>query len=874
MRPILVVTALLICTLTLAQAGDTLDLLAPERAWQPGVDRGETKMTLQPSAEAPLGVSVAVDGAGEDYPKLTTAWEQGQDWQKYTRLRMKVRVTCDDPAQRQRRLAIVIYDANTLREDLPDKPMTQQSVNHSVPVGRWVEYTDWLLTIKRGAIRQMQLYVYEEPAAKPTTFHWEFAQLQLEGVGDQAVAFDTEVYAAKSFVASAPAKAGGAVVGTAKGLRLSLGTDGAIRRVEQDAVAVSAAGPSPTGLLVRDVAAGGPPVMVGGTVSKAGPRGQEVHQVSKLSKLGLAVDATYRDTGQYLEVTGKVADLRGEDRAVTVYLALPTQADPPWQWWDSAAAARTEAGPEGEMSALERGMQFGLNGLHSKYPLGAVTLPGKAGLTLAVRMDEPVVHRLGYSPKLRLFYLALDFGLTPGQTLKGKSLAEAPFRILVYPHDPRWGFRSALQRYYDFFPEFFINRIPGAKQGGWFVWGQMQQMEGAKAAGFGCHWGPGGAEAVKWDNANGMLALQYIEPELYQQTMGDYTELPSLEVALDRLRKVAAGDEAELAKYEKLSYAHSYVPGKWVKAHSAREAMRVVSQATLNSVNTDADGTPTTGMGKYPWMGESKLGVIFPCNLDPDIPNGKGWFCREVYLETGLQEMQDNGAHYDGIALDSFGGYGQYSRANFRREHFQYADTPLTFSALDHKPVIAMFTSSIEWVRDLAQRMHDRKLVLMANCSWGTTTTPAWLTFAAPYLDIFGAEAPLFGDPDFIRAIARTKLCTDLPYKPVPDWQLQRNQLHGIFPGHGNKPETMAQFAQRFRDLAQAGWEPLTYATATPGSVRVERYGSVLVLHNPTDAAVEAKLQVDTAALKLKPAAAQRTVPLEAQGTVVVSLKP
>jgi len=873
MRTIAASLAIVVVSCCFAQGADSLSLLLPDRAWLPGIDRGGTKMDLKPTADAPLAVSVAVDGVGEDYPKLTAAWEQTQDWQQYTRLRLRVRVTSDDPAQRQRRLAVVMYDANALREDLPDKPMTQQSVNHTVPVGRWVEYTDWLLTIKRGAIRQMQLYLYEEPASKPTTFQWEFAQLQLEGVGDQAVAFDTEVYAANEFTALPSAGTSGASVGTGKGLRLNIGNNGAIRRVEQDAVTVSVAGQSPTGLMVRDVTLSDPPVMVGGTVSTSGPRERDVRQAAKLDKLGLAVDATYHDTGQYLEVTGKVADLRGEDRAVTVYLALPTLNDPPWQWWDSAAAARTEAGPEGEMSYLERGMQFGLNGAHSKYPLGAVTLPGKAGLTLGVRMDEPVVHRLGYSPKLQLFYLALDFGLVPQKTLKGKPLSEAPFRFLIYPHDPKWGFRSALQRYYDFFPEFFTSRVPGDRQGGWFVWGQVQKMEGAKEAGFGCHWGPGGPEAVKWDNANGMLALQYIEPELYQQTMGDYTELPPPEVALARLRQVAAGDEAELAKYEKLSYAHSYVPGKWAKEHSAREAMRVVSQATLNSVSYGVDGTPTTGMGKYSWMGESKLGVIFPCSLDPDIPDGKGWFCREVYLETGLQEMQEAGAHYDGIALDSFGGYGQLSRANYRREHFQYVDTPLTFSALDHKPVIAMFTSSVEWVRDLAQRMHDRKLVLMANCSWGTTTTPAWLTFAAPYLDIFGAEAPLFGDPDFIRAIARTKLCTDLPYKPVPDWQLQRNQLHGIFPGHGNKPETMAQFAPRFRDLAQAGWEPITHATATPDTVRVERYGSFLVLHNPTDAAVEARLQVDVTALKLKPTAAERTVSLAAQETAVVQLQ-
>ncbi|MBU0608456.1 MAG: hypothetical protein KKI08_11260, partial [Armatimonadetes bacterium] len=252
MRPTLIITALLAATFAFGQGADTRTLLPPGRSWLPGIDRGQTKMDLSPTADAPLAVSVAVDGVDEDYPKLTTSWEEPQDWQKYTRLRMKVRVTCDDPAQRQRRLAIVMYDANTLREDLPDKPMTQQSLNHNVPVGRWMEYSDWLLTIHRGAIRQMQLYLYEEPATKPTTFKWEFAQLQLEGVGDQAVAFDTEVYATKSFAAPAPVE-GGDVVGSAKGLRLTLDGSGALRRVEQDGKTLSDAGRSPSGLMVRDV---------------------------------------------------------------------------------------------------------------------------------------------------------------------------------------------------------------------------------------------------------------------------------------------------------------------------------------------------------------------------------------------------------------------------------------------------------------------------------------------------------------------------------------------------------------------------------------------------------------------------------------------
>jgi len=141
----------------------------------------------------------------------------------------------------------------------------------------------------------------------------------------------------------------------------------------------------------------------------------------------------------------------------------------------------------------------------------------------------------------------------------------------------------------------------------------------------------------------------------------------------------------------------------------------------------------------------------------------------------------------------------------------------------------------------------------MANCSWNVT--PAWLTFAAPYLDVFGAEAPRFADPEFARAIAYRKPCTDLPYNPVADWELPWHLVHGIFPGHGNKVELMAQYAEPLQQLAAAGWEPVTYARVEPAELRIERFGSgkrvFLVVHNPAEQPAGATVAVDWAALGL-----------------------
>lgn len=860
---------------------EELDLLADPRQWSANVDRGGTTMAIDSTADARLAVSITTDGVEEDYPKLRLAWKEPQDWSRFTRLQTRLKVSSEDPSVREKRIAFVFYDDKTLREDLEGRPWKQQGIDHTVPVGRWVDLRDWLIGIKRTAIRQLDLYIYEIPPQAPHSYRWEFAELSLVGMGEKAVMFDTEIYD-RGEMSGKPGPVA-AKVSSADGLEVVLGSGGGVGRVLLDGRTVGQAGEEPTGLLVRDATLDAPPVVVGGKVEQVD---KDVRQTATVESLGLAAEATWRGGGQYIEVAGRVRDLRGEDRAVTVYLALPVAGDD-WLWWDSMAIARTKEDTEAELAYYEIGMGYGLNGAHSKYPLGAVTRSKQTGLTLAVRMDEPVVHRVAYNPELQLFYLALDFGLVPEKTVDGRSLAEAPFRVLLYRHDPAWGFRSALQRYYTFFPEFFTKRV--AQGGGWFVWGEMQKTEGALDAGFGFHWGPSRPEAVKWDNAHGVLALQYIEPEFFQQTMGDYEEAPPLEDALDRLHKLAAGDANEMAKFEKLSYSRSYTPGLWVREHSLREAIQTVAKAAEVSVNYNNVGEPYASIGQYPWMGESKWGVIFPCNLDPDIPEGKGPFCSKVFLDTGLREMEAAGAHYDGIGLDSLGGYGQLSRANYRREHFHYAHLPLSFGATDRKPVQVAAFATVEWLQELARDMHGRGLVLMTNCSWGVT--PGWLTFGAPYLDIFGAEATQFADPDFIRAIAYRKPCTDLPYKPRPESEVAWHLLHGIFPGHGNEIAVMSKYAGMLRELEAAGWEPITHARVQPEALRIERFGSgdkvYLIVHNPGAEPVDARISVDVRSLGMAGFAAELglgggtvqakdgilPVRVEAQGTTVLVLQ-
>ena len=877
-------------SLLLALAAPALaqvNLLDDLSQWSANVDQAPAEIAIAQAGDI-LAAEVIADGGKENYPKLRREFAEPQNWRSCRRLHARLRVTCDDPETRHKRIAFVFYDDQTRLPNYPGNPMRQQVIAHSVPVNRWVDISEWLIAIKRETIRQLDLYIYELPPGRPHTYRWEVARLELEQVTGDVRVFDTEVYAMSDLKGAATQPA--ATVRTDDGLELVVGGAGEILTVKGDAQTLGSADANrPTGLLVRDVAAGGRPAMAGGKITQDG---DTIHQTARLDELGLAVEATYRGRGPFIEIAGTVADLRSEDRAVTLYFALPL-AQASWQWWDSVAEARTDPDDFTELAYLERGLQYGLNGVSSKYPIGAVTWPQHAGLTLGVRMDEPVVHRIAYNPGLRLFYIAFDFGLVPEPRQKGRPLSEAPFRILLYRHDPSWGFRSALQRYYDFFPEFFTNRVES--QGGWYVWGNVEDTEGALEAGFRFHWGPQAIEAVRYDNENGLLAFNYIEPELFQLTMGDYDRAPAADEALTRLRKLADADSDEIATAEKLSYIRGGSGNiaavglrLWLEERSLSEYTQGLCRSALNSVAYDLAGGPVCSIGQYGWIGDSKWGAIFPCNLDPDIPDGRGRFDLDVTLDHCLRGWEAAGVRCDGIALDSFGGYGQLSRANFRREHFPYSDSPLSFSASDHQPVQPVSFGSVAWVRELAEKIHGQGKLLMTNCSWGRT--PGWLTFAAPYLDVFGAEATRFADPEFIRAIAYRKPCTDLPYKPQAQWEVPWRLLHDIYPGHGHDLEAMKQYAGLLQELARAGWEPITGARVKPKEVRIERYGSgdrvYLSVHNTSDEEVRAEVEPDTDVLgagqfkaTLQPGdesvgleAGRCSVGLGPRGTVVIRL--
>ncbi len=836
--------ALLLILSTAAQAPADLDLAADPGAWTGLIGLGGESTIAVEAAPKGVRAVVGADGGQESHPILRRVFDKPQDWSRFTRLHTRVRLTCEDPAVAHKHFCFVFYDDKARAGG--DGPMVQQTLlRDRIPVGQWVESDDWLTGIERSAVRQFEVYLYEylgpiSPPWDPYRYSWEFASLELRELGAGDVVFDGVPFSAAELKAAAAR--GRAAVSTDGGLRVTLGDTGCVSRVDIGGRQVGSAEGRPTGLLVRDVARGGPPVPIGGEAREADG---VVRHRARVEGLGLGVEATYRSVGPRIEVSGVLRDLRGEDQAVTLYLALPVGKG--WRWWDSISVGRSDVDERGEFANLETGRDYGLGGEHSKYPLGVIAHPERGGLVLALRMDEPVVHRIRYNPRLGLFYVALDFGLTPGARHAGRPLSEAPFRFLVYRSDPAWGMRSALQRYYDQFPQFFTKRVN--REGAWTCWGHAKDKPELTAAGAAIDWGPYWLEQGRYSNEHGLLTLFYLCSEYYEQSMGDHDRSPTPEEAWERVRGLAGGDEAELAKVEKLYHpriggGHLLMVGMdfYRRDHTTRDYLREIARATVASVAHDVEGRPVGTVEKQPWIGDSHRAAAYTCNLDPDLPGGKGRFNTDLVLDYGFRAWEEQGVRPDGLALDIFGARG----VNYRREHFPYADVPLSFSTQDHRPVLVNVFTSIEWLREVAASLREKGRVVMANSG-----SAGFLSFAAPYLDILGSETAAFADPDFARAVAYRKTLADLPYGPQPEPQVAAHLLHAVFPGEGSDLALLGRYTPVLRDLSAAGWEPITDVRVLPEVVRVERYGSGakvwLVLHNPTGAGVAAELRLEGA---------------------------
>ena len=651
-------------------------------------------------------------------------------------------------------------------------------------------------------------------------------------------------------------------IATTDGLVLSLG-NGTVSSLKIAGRELSA--DSPSGFLARDFAANSDVYAFAGEDCQA---------------LNLKLKTEFSAGGSHVAVAGRLTDTTGTNRAVTLLFALPLDAAG-WRWGDDARRSRAITGNAEFADTVAP--RCGADGKMSRYPLAAVW-NDRAGLALGLDMDHPAQYRLVYHAGTKQFLIAYDFGLTPDTAKFPRS---ADFRFVIYRFDPRWGFRAALQKYYDLFPQHFARRV--RREGVWMPFTDIATVPGFQDFGFAFQ---EGAPNVAFDDRHDIASFVYVEPASH------WLDLPvgtprTYESALAVLRRDLTGARG-------------------------RERQEMAA-ATLTSGIQDAEGRFSLYLVKAPWCD----GGMFTLNPEPDVPitPDQRWNKAMVMRETIEAAFRKNqpagpanppGAGLDGVYLDSLEMSGAH--LNYRRDHFRGAGVPLVFDPRGRPCQLAIF-NTWEFTRDIAGRMHQRGKLTFANGA-------LWqFAFPAPLLDVLGTEVNWLRNGEYVPdsdAVMnyRRALCRQKPYcllmntdysrfnPELVERYFQRCLFYGVWPGFFDEAAAskdpywgaarkwyerdrplFRKYIPLLQRLTAAGWQPLTYAACDNPAILVERFGPdktgelYLTLLNDTTEIQNGTIKPDLKALGLKHRGAARElighteIPLADRGWDV-SLRP
>jgi len=600
-----------------------------------------------------------------------------------------------------------------------------------------------------------------------------------------------------------------------------------------DGVPVEPAGQTGEGFQVRDVAAESDFVSI------------------EHAALDLKLDCRTQDSGDatFFDVT--LQDASGKDRAITLIYSVPLPASD-WLWLQDPRHSLVVV--DGREYVDAERFDAGANGRLSRYPFGAVAGP-QEGVALGIDMAHPAFFRAGFNSGTRELFLAYDVGLAPEKPV-------AHLRFCKFRFDKMWGFRGALARYYELFPEQFSCRI--ARQGLWMPFAKISEVKDWQDFGF--RFKEGDNETA-WDDQHDIITFRYTEPMTWWMSMKE--GMPrTLDAALAEARRLA--DEGK-----------------------DRQA-----QALFTSGYHDEKGQFAARLLDTPWCN----GAVWSMNSMPGIAGEVTDFKNKWNPEL-RQKLYgaSRRAILDGEYIDSSEGYVT-DELDFRREHFAAAGTPLTFSLDDQKPAIFRGLIAFEYIRAIAQDVHAMDKYMMAN---GTPYGLCWLT---PMLDVLGTETdwnpsgtwrPMSdGELLYRRALCKGKPYCFLMNTAFENFShghveryMKRSLAYGMFPGFFSHNAsqghyfTRPELYERDRDLfkkyvplcrlvAEAGWEPITLARSDIEGVRVERFGDrYLTVFNDTDRRQDVTLTLEMNAGRVSELLDGRQVGL-ADGKVALTLEP
>lgn len=644
-----------------------------------------------------------------------------------------------------------------------------------------------------------------------------------------------------------PLLAGEPGVASGNGLRVALLPDGSVSRVEINSRRVD--GGRSGGFFLR---IGGAEETPRATVEADG---KSARLKLDWPKSGIAGTAAMTGEASSIAVHGEIVDSSGKDRAVTISFELPVGSEAATKWWDDIDRSRPAAGS----AALENVVKTpaGATGTHSPYPLACVS--GSSAVALGIPLDRPVLHRFAYSPSTGRLGVSFDFALTPAAR---RLPSKASFDFVIYPADPVWGFRSALERYYAIYPAFFERRMP--KTGGWVAWGNLESVPNFADYGFQFHWGPD-QTGVAFDGAHGIYTFLYSDSARFFSDLGVFDKKPDNEQATRAFRELMESADPRGVVLGRPTSATGRVRletlQREVGPEKAGEWFRKAVAAIRISATTNAKGEFNVGyiLNRKDWGPPNWwTGRLF-CNMDPAIPGGYGEFLLNDILGRSFPSVRTAGGSYNGVALDNY--FVDADTLDFRAEHVAVSEIPLTFSHEGLRPAVLGDFALFRWVSELSRRLRPQGGWVMANAVFAT------YPFAASVVDIPGYEWNVMDVAPLVRALAYRKPVVSLPVKEehYQEAFIRKHVRFGLVPG-GYADKRFAtdtalralykRYIPALLKCAEAGWEPVTGAVSDNAAIKVERFGRpgsrvFLSISNATGTAQAGRIRLDTGKLAL-----------------------
>lgn len=368
-----------------------------------------------------------------------------------------------------------------------------------------------------------------------------------------------------------------------------------------------------------------------GSVNKKGD--QQELQLS--SSVNATVKAVITEGQGFIEVSGELQNTIGNDRGLWLGFNLPVNTLG-WKWGKTLSVSPTiqkDSPAYGEENNM--------------VPIPAVWTDN-GGLALCIPPTHPCVFEVGADAEG--LHIQMAFGLSKDTA---KFPSKAPFKFRIYSIDGQWGFRDALGKYYDWYPEYYhIDAKVMTALNHHHDWMNMNFVrEAIKTEDL---IDPNKKEYMAYTKTS--ARIQGLDPKIKLKTNQDY------------LHAIATTDTIQ--HYEKKGGADSLL-------------LKEGRSALINSIGYNPDGS----FGTFKAEG---AGVDFPHNCDPDLFADKKL---PIYANMYLRKADDlrKLGNFVSIHWDRLGGWSNF--LNYRHEHYAYLDHPLTFDQDGRVCIHTQFTN-------------------------------------------------------------------------------------------------------------------------------------------------------------------------------------